>query len=197
MYNHKHAMSADPPPIPPIATILDAAVFAAQRHAGQRRKGMAQEPYINHLLEVAGLLAHGSDPVDVNLVAAGLLHDVVEDTPTTIEEVTQHFGPDVAALVLEVTDDKSLPKQVRKDLQVSTASQKSARAQKLKAADKISNLRTLIVSPPLDWSPERRAEYASWARRVIDRCGTLDGFLKDEFYRTHAACANLAGAARA
>ncbi|MBS0489465.1 MAG: HD domain-containing protein [Proteobacteria bacterium] len=182
-------METDPSLLPSVPLVLEAACFAAQRHAQQRRKGMDHEPYINHLLEVASLLAQSSDPLDVNLVVAGLLHDIVEDTHTTREEVAARFGEDVAGLVMEVTDDKTLPKQVRKDLQVQRAPHKSPRAQKLKAADKISNLRSLIISPPADWSPERRVEYVAWARRVIDGCGSLDGFLKDEFYRTHAQVA--------
>lgn len=186
-------MFEDSVPVPAVPRVLEAACFAAQRHARQRRKGMEHEPYINHVLEVATLLAEGTDPVDVNLVIAGLLHDVIEDTGTTREEVCLRFGEDVAALVMEVTDDKSLPKQVRKDLQVQCAPFKSPRAQKLKAADKISNLRSLIVSPPADWSETRRAEYVTWARRVIDGCSSLDGFLKEEFYRTHAVCAGQMG----
>jgi (p)ppGpp synthase/HD superfamily hydrolase len=182
-------MSNDAGPLPPVPLVLEAACFAAQRHANQRRKGMDHEPYINHLLEVGALLAQATNPPDVNLVIAGLLHDVVEDTATTREEVADRFGEDVATLVMEVTDDKTLPKHIRKDLQIQSAPEKSPRAQKLKAADKISNLRSLIVSPPADWSTERRAEYITWARRVIDGCGNLDGFLKEEFYRTHAQCA--------
>lgn len=184
-------MLEDSDSLPAVPLVLEAACFAAQRHAGQRRKGMEQEPYVNHLLEVAALLADGTHPVDVNLVVAGLLHDVVEDTSTTREEVLRRFGEDVASLVMEVTDDKSLPKYVRKNLQVQRAPHCSPRAQKLKAADKISNLRSLIASPPTDWSAERRTEYINWTRRVIDGCGSLDGFLKDEFYRTHAECASL------
>lgn len=186
-------MFEDSDSYPVVPLVLEAACFAAQRHASQRRKGTEHEPYINHLLEVAALLAEGTDPVDVNLVVAGLLHDVIEDTSTTREEVLRRFGEDVASLVMEVTDDKSLPKHVRKDLQVQRAPLKSARAQKLKAADKISNLRSLIASPPTDWNAERRAEYLNWARRVIDGCGSLDGFLKEEFYRTHAECAGRLG----
>ncbi len=169
-----------------IRRILDAARFAAEKHAGQVRKGAKREPYINHLIEVAGLLAEDAKTLDVPLIVAGLLHDTIEDAGVTREEIAARFGGDVASLVMEVTDDKSLPKQVRKDLQVETAPKKSPRAQRLKAADKISNLRSLRDSPPADWTPERRREYAAWARRVIDGCRTLDGFLKSEFDRTHA-----------
>lgn len=172
-----------------LPAVFKAANFAAQRHAGQRRKGAAGEPYINHLLEVAWLLVEESGGEDVELVVAGLLHDVVEDTETTREEVAREFGEDVAGLVMEVTDDKRLPKQARKDLQVQTAPHKTPRAQKLKAADKISNLRSLLLSPPASWDLARQVEYVAWSKRVIDGCSALDGYLKEEFYRTHAACA--------
>src|SRR5690348_15046224 len=121
--------------------ILSAARFAAERHAGQKRKGEAGEPYINHLIEVAELVACSDDVLDTNLVMAAFLHDTVEDTAVTPQELEQLFGSDVASLVMEVTDDKSLPKKVRKALQVKNAHKKSSRAQSLKLADKISNLR--------------------------------------------------------
>ena len=101
--------------------------FAAQKHAAQRRKGMAQEPYVNHLAEVAELVALATDGTDANLVAAAVLHDTIEDTETTAGELAQGFNEDICRLVLEVTDDKSLAYQVRKDRQVITAATKSDR----------------------------------------------------------------------
>jgi (p)ppGpp synthase/HD superfamily hydrolase len=130
--------------------ILAATRFAAERHAFQKRKGLAGEPYVNHLIEVAELIAGATDAPDTNLVMAGLLHDTIEDTGVTANELVQRFGEDVAGLVIEVTDDKSLPKQRRKALQVETAPLKSQRAQTLKLADKISNLRAIMASPPAD-----------------------------------------------
>src|SRR6266849_627996 len=122
----------------PVQRILAAARFAAAKHASQKRKGEAGEPYVNHLLEVAELIASSSQVLDTELVMAGLLHDTIEDTGVTREELEQLFGNDVASLVVEVTDDKSLPKETRKALQVQNAGKKSARAQTLKLADKIS-----------------------------------------------------------
>src|SRR6476646_10922188 len=95
-----------------------AARFAAEKHAQQKRKGENGEPYFNHLLEVAELIAASSPNMDVELVMAAFLHDTVEDTGVTLQELEQRFGRDVADLVAEVTDDKSLPKETRKQLQV-------------------------------------------------------------------------------
>lgn len=112
-----------------IKTILSAAKFAAEKHAGQRRKGAAGEPYLNHLIEVAYLVSTAISEPDANLVAAALLHDVIEDTDATAAELTERFGQDVAVLVIEMTDDKSLSKEQRKRLQIEHASKLSVRAQ--------------------------------------------------------------------
>jgi (p)ppGpp synthase/HD superfamily hydrolase len=140
--------------------------FAAARHSGQRRKGQAQEPYINHLSEVAELVAFATAGSDANLVAAAILHDTVEDTPTLSAELVKAFNEDVASLVAEVTDDKNHLKRVRKRHQVVSAPGKSSRAKLLKLADKTSNLRSLAKSPPTDWSVRRRREYLKWALAV-------------------------------
>lgn len=171
--------------------ILAAARFAAEHHTGQKRKGEAGEPYINHLIEVAELVTASSDTVDVNLVMAAFLHDTVEDTDVTREQLEQRFGHDVASLVMEVTDDKSLPKEKRKALQVENAHKKSPRAQTLKLADKISNLRALLSSPPANWSVERKRQYFDWARDVISRLTAPNPKLKEEFDRTYARAFEL------
>jgi len=170
----------------PVQRILAAARFAAEKHAGQKRKGDAAEPYINHLIEVAELIAASSNVLDPNLLMAAFLHDTVEDTGVTPAELEEKFGADIAGLVLEVTDDKSLPKQVRKSLQVQNAHKKSPRAQTLKLADKISNLRSILSSPPQDWSAERKREYFDWARDVISGLPSPNRVLKEEFDRTYA-----------
>ena len=140
---------------------------AAVWHAQQRRKGEAAEPYINHLAEVAELVSEATGGSDFNLIAAAVLHDAVEDAGITHEQIAEEFNPDVAGLVGEVTDDKSLPKDERKRLQVEHAPHKSPRAKILKIADKTSNLRGILNSPPADWSIDRKREYLAWARRVV------------------------------
>ena len=165
--------------------VLKAAHFAAQKHAGHRRKGAAAEPYINHLLEVAELVSSALAEPDTNLVIAALLHDTVEDAEVTKEELVETFGSDVADLVMEVTDDKSLPKAERKRLQIFHASQISVRAQVIKLADKISNLRGILDSPPADWSGERKQEYFEWAKRVVDGLSAPNEMLRAEFERLY------------
>jgi (p)ppGpp synthase/HD superfamily hydrolase len=147
----------------------------------QRRKGEAAEPMVNHLAEVADLVAQATNGSDVDLVAAAVLHDTVEDTDTTYEEIAARFGPRVAALVAEVTDDKSLPSQERKRLQVVNAAHASHGAKMIKLADKTSNLRALAVSPPRNWSDARRADYLDWSRRVVANCRGANRWLEDQF----------------
>src|SRR3984957_6751949 len=142
-----------------IQSILSAALFAAQKHAGQKRKGRAAEPYINHLIEVAQLVSSALPETDTNLVIAALLHDVVEDTDVSNEDLIQRFGQDVADLVVEMTDNKLLYKHVRKQLQMEHAPKMSVRAQTIKLADKISNLRSILSDPPAHWDYERKREY--------------------------------------
>jgi len=171
-------------PNQPLQAVLSAAVFAAEKHSKQRRKGSAAEPYVNHLLEVAQLVAGAITEADTNLVIAALLHDAIEDAGVTGEELTERFGGDVATLVAEVTDDKSLPKEERKRLQIENAPKKPARAQTIKLADKISNLRAILSSPPVDWTEQRKAEYFTWAKRVVEGLTAPNPALKAEFDNT-------------
>jgi len=143
--------------------------FAAEKHRTQRRKDRAQSPYINHPIEVAAILArHGV--TDLVTLQAAILHDTVEDTDTTPAELVERFGRDVADVVAEVTDDKRLPKAVRKQLQVEHAPHLSTRARLVKLGDKISNVREVTQSPPDGWSVERRLEYLGWTEQVIAGC---------------------------
>lgn len=151
------------------ALLLRAATFAARVHASHRRKGTTAEPYVNHVLEVAQILAEHGAPTEA--ILAGLLHDTVEDSdqdpdPITHERLVAEFGEAVAGIVAEATDDKSLPKETRKALQVRLAPKKSEAAKMLKLADKVSNLRAIMASPPSGWDHARRVEYVGWAGRV-------------------------------
>ncbi|MEI6159687.1 MAG: HD domain-containing protein [Roseococcus sp.] len=178
------------------AKILAAASFAATVHATHRRKGAAAEPYINHPLEVAQILAEHDAP-EVAIIAA-LLHDTVEDSdndpePVTLEALSARFGAEVAGIVAEVSDDKSLPKEVRKGLQVSQAPKKSPAAKMVKLADKISNLRAIVAAPPASWNHARRVEYVGWAGRVAAGLRGVNPGLEALFDRTYQnAMAELA-----
>ncbi len=176
-----------------VQRILAAARFAAEQHAPQKRKGELGEPYVNHLLEVAELIAASSEVLDAELIMAGFLHDTVEDTTVTLQELENLFGSDVAGLVAEVTDDKTLSKETRKQLQVQNAPKKSERAQTLKLADKISNLRSILASPPVGWSLERKQQYFEWARQVVSRLTAPNRFLKAEFDKTYRMISQLKG----
>ena len=173
--------AAGPGPQSPMALVLHAAVRAAHWHAGQRRKGEAAEPYINHLLEVAYLVAEATGGQDANLVIAALLHDAVEDQEISRASIAEEFGEDVASLVVEVTDDKTLPKARRKQLQVEHASGKSLRGALLKLADKTSNLSALAASPPAKWPVQRRLDYIAWAREVVAGLPVRNAFLEQRF----------------
>jgi (p)ppGpp synthase/HD superfamily hydrolase len=166
-----------------LGLVMRAAQFAATRHADQRRKGRDQEPYVNHLIEVARHLAHSSRADDAILLAAGFLHDTVEDTNTTHAELVTLFGIDVAVVVAEVTDDKDLRKDARKRLQVERIATKSARAQFLSVADKTANVASIVRSPPMDWTRQRMAEYGDWAESVVSQVRGRDAYLDDAFLR--------------
>jgi len=176
-----------------LVALTRALAFAAERHSGQRRKGEAAEPYVNHLAEVAWLVAYATGGHDPALVMAALLHDTIEDTGTAPAELEAEFGADVAALVAEVTDDKSLPKAERKRLQVETAPHKSDRAKIIKIADKVSNLRSLQTSPPADWDEARKREYFAWAARVVDGCRGVNAWLEEAFDQAHREGLSTAG----
>lgn len=149
----------------------------------QRRKGEAAEPYVNHLIEVARLLATHADCVDHELLVAAVLHDVVEDTETELEEVQREFGSAVAELVAAVSDDKSLPKAERKRLQVEHVRTAPARVRLLKLADHTSNVGSL----PETWSVETQRAFLAWSRRVTDSCRGLAPELEAEYDARHAA----------
>ena len=171
-----------------VARALD---FAARKHQGQRRKGELAEPYVNHLAEVARLGAEATGGRDAVAVAAALLHDTVEDTKTTPEELEAEFGPEIAGIVAEVTDDKSKDKQVRKQLQIETAPSKSDRAKIVKIADKTSNLNSLVSSPPADWPATRRREYVIWASQVVLGCRGVNAQIEARFDEAYARARRL------
>ena len=149
--------------------LLKALTFAAYKHKDQRRKDVEASPYINHPISLANIICNEGHVVDIDVICGALLHDTVEDTQTTPDELEAEFGRAIRDIVMEVTDDKNLSKEERKRLQIEHAAHSSDKAKLVKLADKISNLRDILDNPPPDWSLERRQAYFDWASAVIDQ----------------------------
>jgi len=164
--------------------VLQAMHFAAQKHRGQRRKDDSQSPYINHPILVALQLAEIAEVTDPDILAGAILHDTLEDTDTTAEELETQFGARVRSFVEAVTDDKSLPKQQRKQLQIDHAPSLSMGAALIKISDKIANLKDLMNSPPQGWSLERRQQYLEWSVAVVNNCPAVNDRLENYFEET-------------
>ena len=152
------------------ARLLFALSFSAQKHRHQRRKDADSSPYINHPIEVARLLAEVGQGVDLQILIAAVLHDTLEDTETTPFELEELFGPEVRRMVEEVTDDKTLEKAIRKELQVKQVAGLSSGAKMIRISDKICNVRDVSHSPPADWGMTRRRDYFDWTQRVVAGC---------------------------
>lgn len=166
--------------------LFKALAFAAARHKDQRRGDVDASPYINHPIALADILCNEGQVSDIRVICAALLHDTLEDTDTSAQELEALFGRDICDIVVEVTDDKSLPKAERKRLQVEHAAGISAAAKLVKLADKISNLRDMDACPPSGWPLERRREYYDWARAVIDRLRGVHPSLEAIFDEAYA-----------
>ena len=147
---------------------IKALAFASEKHKEERRKGGSHPPYINHPINVAQILWETGGVRDIHILVAALLHDTVEDTGTKPDEIKRKFGPEVLSLVMEVTDDKSLPKAERKRLQIVHAPQTPKEARQIKLGDKISNVYEIAHDPPADWTIQRRREYLDWTEQVIN-----------------------------
>jgi len=164
-----------------VGVLLKAAAFAADRHRDGRRKDIDGSPYINHPLGVANILANVGSVIDPTTLVAALLHDTIEDTCTTADELETIFGREVRLLVEEVSDDKSLPKEVRKRLQIEHAAHLSPPAKLIKLGDKISNVIDVVDNPPAEWSLDRRREYLDWTERVIAHCRGVNESLERHY----------------
>ena len=170
---------------PALVQFARALDYAAHKHTDQRRKGVRGEPYINHLIEVASLVTEATGGEDPMATVAAVLHDTLEDTDATREELEERFGPEVASIVAEVTDDKRLAVAERKQRQVDHAPHASHRAKLVKLADKTSNLRSMQTSPPADWKLERKIEYFEWAARVVQGLRGTNAGLEALFDAAH------------
>jgi len=182
-----HAVCSDEP------VLRRATGFAAWKHKGQMRKGEGEIPYIHHPIEVTAILAEVGGVTDFDVLQAALLHDTIEDTDANRDELETHFGSRVCAIVLEVTDDTSLDKAVRKARQVEHAPHLSNDAQSLKLADKTSNVYDVAFSKPVDWPPQRQLEYFDWAFRVVAGLRGCNSALEAEFDRQLAESRRAVG----
>ena len=174
-----------------VRLLLKATEFAANKHRNQRRKDADASPYINHPIALANLLADVGGIHNVVVLCAALLHDTIEDTETTADELEVIFGREITSTVLEVTDDKTLDKHVRKQRQVEHARHISPDAKLVKLADKICNLRDILASPPAGWSSERKQAYFDWAGQVVSGVRGIHPGLEATFDAVHSRRAEL------
>jgi len=161
--------------------LMDAIIFAANKHQGQVRKDADHSPYITHPLAVARAIAEIGGVGDTLVYKAAILHDTIEDTNTTEEEIRLRFGEEVLQVVLEVTDDKSLNKMERKQRQVMHAPNLSYPARIIKLADKIINCQDILKSPPEGWTLQRRRDYIQWGADVISQIRSTNEALEAAF----------------
>jgi guanosine-3',5'-bis(diphosphate) 3'-pyrophosphohydrolase len=158
-FNHKKDVMSD--------LFITAAAFAANKHRNQRRKDVDASPYINHPIALANVLANEGGIANKDVLCAAMLHDTIEDTETTEAELRLAFGDKITSIVLEVTDDKSLDKAARKQMQIAHAPHISIEAKMVKLADKICNLRDILATPPAGWPLQRKLAYFEWANDVV------------------------------
>lgn len=170
-----------------LALILTALEFSSHKHRDQRRKDNNASPYINHPISLANVLCNEGKITNAKVICAALLHDTIEDTETTADELKSKFGKRITNIVVEVTDDKSLPKAERKLAQIEHAKHASKRAKLVKLADKICNLRDILFTPPADWSIARKREYFDWSKVVIDEVRGTNKKLERVFDELYAA----------
>ncbi len=166
--------------------LMKALEFAANKHKDQCRKDANGSPYINHPISLANILCNEGHVSDIDVICGALLHDTIEDTDATAHEMEVEFGTRIRNMVMEVTDDKSLPKPERKRLQIEHAPHISDEAKMVKLADKISNLRDIETCPPVDWSLERRRQYYDWAKKVVDGLRGVHPVLEELFDAAYA-----------
>lgn len=159
-----------------------ALLFSAKKHQKQRRKGTGEIPYINHPIEVVNLLANTCG-INPNLYIAAILHDTLEDTEATTEEIEELFGVNILKLVKEVTDNMKLPKSKRRELQIKNAPMLSDEAKQIKIADKICNIQSILETKYI-WTTKQKKEYVRWSMQVFEGCRGVNSKLDAEFYKT-------------
>ena len=161
--------------------ILKATEFSALKHQNQKRKD-GKTPYVIHPISVAVILSEVGGIDDEEILSAALLHDTIEDTDTTADEIDKEFGSKIMSIVKELTDSKELSYSERKQFQIDHAPNLSKEATLVKIADKISNVSDLIDEKPANWNDSRCKEYIDWAEAVINNCHKVNTPLEKHFY---------------
>jgi len=169
-----------------LGKFIKAMAFAAHKHRDQRRKDVCASPYINHPIQLVDVLCNEAGVSDVNVLCAAILHDTIEDTETTAEELAEHFGQQISNIVVEMSDDTNLCRADRKQAQIYHAAELTDEAKLVKLADKICNLRDVADNPPAGWEIQRRQEYFDWALAVIDGLRGVHPVLEKIFDETYA-----------
>jgi len=166
-----------------LSQFIKALHFSAGKHRDQRRKNREQTPYINHPIELTYLLTEVGGVTRRDVLIAAVLHDTIEDTETTPEEIRRIFGEKVKSLVLEVTDDKTIPKGRRKTLQLINADTLTEEARLIRIADKISNVTDLGNSPPMGWTQKRKIDYLDWTEKVVTKIAGTNQDLETLYFQ--------------
>ncbi|MCC9621199.1 HD domain-containing protein [Thalassospira sp. MA62] len=162
-------------------TLLKSVDFAARAHRDQRRKGPADEPYINHPIEVSRLIVECEPDTPEDILCAAILHDVIEDCGATRDEIAACFNDVIADIVLEVSDDKGLPRDERKAKQIEHAPNLSDGAKLVRLADKVANVGAMLTDTPIGWDRDQILQYVTWAEAVIAPCRVVSTNLSDRF----------------
>ncbi len=158
--------------------VFDALIFGAEKHKAQVRSNLKKTPYIIHPIEVADFVMRIGKVYDKNVLSAALLHDVMDETGTTYEEIENRYGKIVSQYVQEMTVKKELTLKEQKKYQIIQAFHQTPSVAVIKLSDKLSNLKTLAQTPPASWSRDRIDQYFQWAQSVIENLPEANSFLK-------------------
>lgn len=159
--------------------------YASEKHKNQRRQGVNKTPFINHPIEVCRILSEVGGVTDEDILCSCLGHDLIEDANVTFEDLEMLFGIRVANMVQECSDDKSLPKQERKRLQIIHTKTISDDAKLIKLADKIANMQSVLNDPP-NWPLERKIKSFDWSYEVVGWIQGLNPALEEMFADVYA-----------
>ncbi|EFO18322.1 hypothetical protein LOAG_10172 [Loa loa] len=161
-----------------ISLIIEAVDLAARRHRQQRRKDAAQTPYVNHPIGVAYILTSEGQITDTTTIIAAILHDIVEHTKTTDEEIRKMFGDEIADIVKECTMVRSMKREARMKSELEKASKLSHKAKLVQLADKLNNIRDIERGTPLGWTKQHVTEYIIFAKDLLSKIRGIHGPLE-------------------